>query len=242
MPSVYLKTIVSLWGVKPSKIRVIYNAFEIPELADFTERTDRGSLRQKLEMITTASPVIISVGRLVPWKGFMALIETVAHLHKAHPDLVLYIAGTGPQEQQLKTLVHNMGLEKRVIFLGRLEHGELMKYIKAADMLVLNTAYEGLSHLLLETMALGTPIITTAVGGNTELIQHGREGLLVQYNDRPHLKKAIETLIYHPLYAAELGCRAEKKVQSFTKERMLVELSATLKHVAHSKCCKKAEF
>lgn len=216
VPSKYLKEIVSNWGVNQGRIEVIYNSFE-PVLVTQTKQV----LRQDLNL---KGRVIISAGRLVKWKGFDVLIEVIDKLKDKYSNLVLVIAGDGPQMDELENLVKEKDLEDHVRLTGRLEQPLLAKYIKASDLFVLNTGYEGLSHQLLEVMSLGTPIVTTKVGGNSELIENGRNGILVDYNDLNSLNDSIVNLFENKGLAQKLSEVSEKKVTKFTKEIMLKEL------------------
>ena len=78
---------------------------------------------------------------------------------------------------------------------GQIFHDKVLEHLKAGDIFILNTGYEGFSHFLLEAMAMEIPIITTRVGGNAELIESGKDGVLVEYNDKEELKKKIIELV-----------------------------------------------
>ncbi len=138
--------------------------------------------------------VVISAGRDVPWKGFDLLRDVVAEIE----GLELFIAHTLPQQ-------------------------ELRERIKAADLFVLNTGYEGLSHQLLEVMSIGTPIITTRVGGNPELIVDGAEGVFVAYNDGVALGEAIKNFLHSPEKFQTMAHNAQKKAHNFSIDRMIGE-------------------
>jgi len=89
---------------------------------------------------------------------------------------------------------------------------------------VLNTAHEGLSHQLLEVMDIGTPIVTTNVGGNPELITNGVEGYLVEYNDKDALKEAIVRVLDHPESKERIVQSARARSKQFAKEVVVKEL------------------
>ncbi len=144
--------------------------------------------------------VIMSAGRNVPWKGFDLLREVVSEI----PETEVFIAHTLPKE-------------------------ELFERILAADLFVLNTGYEGFSHSLLEVMSLGTPIITTPVGGNPELITNGQEGVLVPYNNKEALKMAIEEYFNNPTKFDAMAKKAEIKARTFTVEKMIRELAGVIR-------------
>jgi glycosyltransferase involved in cell wall biosynthesis len=131
--------------------------------------------------------------------------------------------GSGPEEAVLRELIAERKLESHVKLLGDLPHEELMARIAAADCFILNTGYEGFSHQLLEVMALGTPIITTPVGGNPELIENGKSGLLVGHNDRAALHSAILALYAEPDRAWAFAAHAQTFAGRFTEKRMIDE-------------------
>lgn len=214
VPSEYLKKIVILWGVSEKHIHVIYNGFTAPEISENKE-----SLRKKLGM---HGYTVLSVGRLVPWKGFSLLIDTMPRLLARIPDARLLIAGEGPEREALEEKVRTLGLGEHVVLLGKLSQKNLFEYIKASDVFVLNTAYEGFSHQILEVAALGIPIITTPVGGNIEIIKDHVHGLLVPFNDSIRLEEAC-TLIYEDKVLADsFAHSAQEKVKEWSDERMLV--------------------
>ncbi len=116
-----------------------------------------------------------------------------------------------------------------VTLLPRLPQSVLLTYIKAADLFVLNTLYEGFSHQLLEVMAMRTPIVTTRVGGNPELIEDRRSGLLVPPSDDKKLVESIgEALLDQPL-RQKLIDGAARRVLDFSRAAMVDTLLIELK-------------
>ncbi|MCR4306709.1 MAG: glycosyltransferase family 4 protein, partial [Candidatus Yonathbacteria bacterium] len=172
--------------------------------------------------------VLLSAGRLVPWKGFATLIEIMPGILEEFPDASLFIAGEGPDRAALETLIKKHNLGGHVHMLGALPQETLFRYIKAAEVFVLNTGYEGFSHQLLEVMSTGTPIIATDVGGNPELIETGVEGILVSYNNKAEIESAIREMLRGHIDGRALVRNAQKKVMQFTKERMLAETEHVL--------------
>ena len=144
--------------------------------------------------------LIVSAGRRVPWKGFEA-IERIAQEHK----------------------------NWRVVIASDLTHNETLGWIKAADVFVLNSSYEGLSHVLIEAQALGVPTVATNVGGNPEVITDGENGLLVTNGDTSALAKTIERILSDKELRDKLSVGALESSKRFTVESMLSRVSATLK-------------
>ena len=226
VPSKYLGSIVASWGVSKEQIKVIYSALSPIEV---TESKD-----QLREQFGYTQPILVTIGRLVPWKGMEALIEVVESLKDEFQDITLLIIGDGPDEQKLKAQVLENGLSENVHFLGPLKKNDLGKYLKAADVFVLNTAYEGLSHQLLEAMQLRVPVVTTAVGGNPELITDEREGLLVPYNDVVALKEAVRRQYNDSNSAERMVEAAAVKTADFSKKRLIPKLVEVFNKVASS--------
>lgn len=144
--------------------------------------------------------LIVSAGRRVPWKGFEA-IERVA---RERPNWRVFIASGLPR-------------------------AEMLGWIKAADVFVLNSRYEGFSHTLVEAMALGTPVIATDAGGNTTLVAHGETGLLIPPEDDAALLEALTAVAKNPVAARERARAAQKRMDDFSVPRMLDTTAALLK-------------
>jgi len=222
VPSKYLGKIVQQWGISKKNIVVVYNGME-PEQVGL-KQVIRGLLRFK-------GKLVISVSRLVPWKGFETLIRVHSHLVKKFEDLTLLIVGTGPQAEHLERVAEKLGVSDSVIFAGNVERAAVLRYMRAADVFVLNTRYEGFSHLLLEASAVGVPIVTTKIGGNPELIEDNVNGYLVKPDDEKVLEHRIEKLLQSPEARARLAGNAKKRVGNFTVERMVQETSVVLKSI-----------
>jgi glycosyltransferase involved in cell wall biosynthesis len=214
VPSRYLKKIVARWGVPEEKIRVIYNSFE----------GISGAADKDHSKILLSGRTVVSAGRLVPWKGFLSLVETMVELVKKFPDLKLYIIGEGPKREMIERRIKQLELERNVHLVGKVPQKILFEYIREASIFVLNTGYEGFSHQLLEVMALGTPLVTTNVGGNPEIVRDGENGLIVPYDDKHALAQAIERMLRDEDFAARCASSGRNTAAQFTKERMIGEL------------------
>ena len=208
VPSEYLKKIVGTWGAENNKIIVVYNAF-------------KNELISAAEGVSAAEKsYIVSAGRLVPWKGFDVLIDAIGELPE---EIKLKIIGSGPERKKLELKIKNSGLENKIDLIGQLPHRELLQCFAGAEIFVLNTAYEGLSHVILEAMACGIPVITTDIGGNPEVIKSGYNGILVEYNNKEQFKKTISEL-HNNLDLRKLFIEnSYKELEKFSKEKMLKE-------------------
>ncbi|MBY0293787.1 glycosyltransferase family 4 protein [Patescibacteria group bacterium] len=221
-PSEYLASIINRWGVPKSRIKVIYSQ---PELGDTI--LSRSEARKQLN-IHEDEELVLSAGRIVPWKGFEGLVDAVTKVREVRVPR-LYIAGDGPGKATLEAHVQKAGANGYVSLLGQLSNQQLSVWIAAADVVVLNTKYEGLSHFLLEAFAARTPVITTPVGGNTELITDGDTGLLVPQNDISALSNAITHVLTDRKFAAALAERAAESLSRFNKDKALEKLDSLFK-------------
>lgn len=222
VPSDYLRAVVETWGVTPKRLRVIYSAL-FPLKVEEKKEVLRTQLSFKQFTIT-------SIGRLVPWKGFLALINVVYALKRAGKPVTLVIAGDGPSEEVIKRKIKDLGLTEEVRLVGRLTKDTLGAIIKASDCFVLNTGYEGLSHQLLEVMDLGVPVVTTNVGGNPELITDGVSGLLVPFDDEAELQSAIGRLMDNESLRQRLVQSARVRTRDFSEEKVVVDLAELIRH------------
>lgn len=213
VPSAYLKGILEAWGVPEARLRVIYNAIELgePVPAD----------------MTLASGTMVSVGRLVPWKGFEGLIDALAQVQERVPEARLVIVGDGPERARLAAHAEKAA-PGRVTFLGAKSHEETLAVMRQATVLALNSTYEGLSHLLIEALMLGLPVVATRAGGNPELVKDGDNGLLVPPGDTEALAAALVRIMGDPVYAASLAERTAPAKTTFTPERMAAATAALL--------------
>lgn len=209
----HLASIAARWGIDREKIAVVPNSVLPPSLPS------RVYMRRELEW--EKDPVIISAGRFVPWKGFLALMDAAASLAREFPDISLKIAGSGPQESDLKA--HASKLPVSVVFLGDVPKAQLMHMIRAADVFALNTRYEGFSHQILEAMSVETPVVTTDIPGNADLAEDGKTALTVRFDDTNALASAIRRILTDKLLAGRLAHAAQVRAHEFTPERTFTE-------------------
>jgi glycosyltransferase involved in cell wall biosynthesis len=222
VPSEYLKGIVVGWGLPAERVTVIRNALTVPLSSAAERAADREVVRAALG---ASGPLVVTCARLYPWKNMDTLIRIVPLLPAgAH----LVIVGGGPDHGHLQSLAGQLGLKDRVHITGNVPHAEVQRYLRAADVFVLNTRYEGLSHVLLEAMAAGTPVVASRVGGNAEVVEQGRTGLLVPLNDRDALVRAIVRLLQRPDEGAALAAAAQQRVQEFSWPRLVDATERTL--------------
>ena len=223
-PSQYAKNMVVGWGVLPEKIKVIYNAIEKSSQPDTTKEEAK-------EKIGISGDIILSIGRLVPWKGFSDLVAVMPNLLQENPNFQLAIVGEGEEISNLKSQISNLGLEDRVILTGKVSHQEIPFYFRAVEVFVLNSEYEGLSHVLLEAMQFGVPVVASDCGGNPELIQNNFNGILTEYNNREQIKEAILKIWKNEDLKNKFIQNSREKLKEFTWENLTEKTLNILKTV-----------
>lgn len=211
VPSNYLKNIVMKWGVHEDHIHVVPNA---AEGALFVPRQE--ARRKK---------VFVSVGRLVPWKGFSMLIR----LMKEFPEYTLRIVGGGPLWGSLEKEIKDMELEDRIKLFGPIDKKYFEDVLGEATLFLLNTAYEGFSHQLLEIMAHGIPVITTDAGGNKEIVKDNENCMVAKYNDVSSWKNAIEKVLEDSTLYKTLEENGTRTARRYTVEDMITGTLKVLK-------------
>lgn len=177
-------------GVPPERVRVVGNGVD---LARF-QPIDRAAARAALGL-PVPGPVLVSVGGLCERKGFHRLIDCLPALHAQGLDVRLLVVGgpspEGDLTEQLKAQVQRLGLGQHVVFTGPMAPQDLPRVLSAADVFALATRNEGWANVFLEAMACGLPVVTTAVGGNTEVVCRPELGRVVPFDDQCALTDAL---------------------------------------------------
>lgn len=168
---------------------------------------------------------ILSVGYLIERKGFMYLISSIKEVLKEHKNIRLRIVGSGPQEQQIKNHISKLNLENHVEIIGNISDEDLLNMYNSSDLFILPSIIdsqgntEGLGVVLIEAMACGVPVIGSNIGGITDIIQDGENGLLTSQKDVIGISKSIIKLIEDPDLREKISYNGYKRVQeNFTWE------------------------
>lgn len=179
-------------GIDRSKITVIPNGVDSGKFFPFP----KVEARRKLGL--PDKRIILSVGGLIPRKGFDILIDALDILVRERGDSNLYlvIAGEGPSHKDLRQLVASRALAGYVHFAGAVPHEELCLWYSAADLFCLASSREGWPNVILESLACGTPVVATAVWGIPDIIRSEDLGLLTERNERD-LAQTIKKALAH---------------------------------------------
>ena len=211
-------------GTAPQhKLVTIVNGVNPQAFIAATENGLGEAMRRKLG-ISADHLLIGSTGRLAPGKGNETLIQAMASLRKLIKGvpLTLLFAGDGVEQKKLENLVHTLGLEKQVRFLGF--QRDIPAFLAGIDVFVTPTLSEGLSISLLEAMVTARPIVATSILPNMELIEHKVTGLLAPVQSPEGIAQAIATFVQKPELAQHCSRAARKRVlECYTLDRMFEE-------------------
>ena len=218
-PSAYLREAVISWGVPAERVMVLPNP--IPSVA---APADRDAVRRRLGV--DSQVLLAFAGRFGPQKALDVVLDAVA----ATENVTLALAGEGDGAAELRRRAQPLGA--RVRFLGPLSRDEVLELFAAADASVLSSAWENLPHAVLESLAVGTPVLATAVGGVPEIVEDGVNGLLVPAGDRHAFAAAVARFAAEPSLRERLRAAAAASVERFSPEQVYTELEAILQSVA----------
>lgn len=156
-------------------------------------------------------PVVTLVGRLSPQKGVDVLVDAAPRLLAAVPDALFLVAGGGIAKEALEARARGAGLDGRFRFLGY--RSDVASLLAASDVVAIASRSEGLPLVLLEAMAVGRPVVATAVGGVPDLVRDGEHGWLVDPDRPAALARALETALLDEAAARARGEAASRQVR-----------------------------
>ncbi|HEV3204485.1 MAG TPA: glycosyltransferase [Gemmataceae bacterium] len=195
-------------GARPGRVRTVLNG--IDHRAFRRDKCREASVKAKFG-IRPEEFVVGTMARLEPVKRFDLLLKVFARLVKSHPSLRLLIAGEGSFRPALETLAGQLGLDPARCFLGHCP--DVVELHHAFDLFVQASDYEGTPNVVLEAMAMETPIVATDAGGTGEVMQDGIHGLLVPSGNGDLLAQAIERALGSRAQRMQRVAAARKRVE-----------------------------
>lgn len=225
------KILQKLYPEHKNKISVIRNGLDTTwwqsQLLRFTDE-DRRRIKRELFQANENTLIIISIAELHERKGLKYLIETIPEIVKKFPNIKLVIVGEGPERKNLESLIKNLNtstkidLKNHIILTGR--QREIPKLLKSSDIFTLPSRREAFGLVLLEAMITELPVVASKIGGIPEIIENGKNGLLVEPENSEKLAKALMDLIADPDKRIKLSQAGLKTVrEKFTAKKMAKE-------------------
>lgn len=180
----------------------------------------------------TSPPLrVVGMGRLVAQKGFDLLVGAFARCALDHPDWVLDLYGDGPERNDLEALAAGLGVGQRVTLHGRTDDPEGV--LARAALFVLSSRYEGFPNVLVEAMALGTPVVTTdCPSGPSLIVRHGVDGLVVPPEDRDALAGALDLVMGDHDLRMALAARAPDVKERYPRPAIVRQWHELLRKAA----------
>lgn len=179
-------------GMNGQKIRVHYTGLDHERFTITPRQEARLALSQNSLALTIPeiSNLLVTPGALIPIKGQELALRALHHC----PEYHLAFAGSGPDQERLENLAHNLGLGTRVHFCGQVSHADLPTLLSAADAMILPSEREGLANVWIETLACGTPLLIPDIGGAREVLRNPSAGILTERTPES-IATALHTLI-----------------------------------------------
>jgi glycosyltransferase involved in cell wall biosynthesis len=194
-------------GFDPKRLRRMNNGIDAKAFAPLASRPDAQSA-----LGLAGKVVVLSMGRLAAQKSLPMLFQAFAAALAECPSLHLLVLGDGPERPALDTLVKSLNISEHVTFVGN--QADVKPYLNAADLFVLPSASEGISNALLEAMSAGLACLATPVGGNAEVLDDGRCGMLLPVGDVRTWSDTLVQLGQSSWARERLGKAAQERVRS----------------------------
>jgi len=214
-------------GIEDKRITVIQNGIDLKKFPFKTFQL-------------TAAPIIGYVGRFHFKKGVKYLIKAAPFVLHKHPQANFVLVGDGPEKESLKKLSKKLGIQDKVIFLGKQKN--VAQFYHQFTVFVMPSLYDACPLALMEAMASGCPVIGTSTGGVKEIITPGVDGLLVKTKDYKGLAEKILYLISNPETAKQLAKNAHKKTDNYFSLKLTIEKLLNLYQTLLADCTKTGNF
>lgn len=199
-------------GKDPAQIFVVPNHVDITTFKSIRKQKVRRELG-----IGEKEKMVLFIGRFEKQKNIKNILKVGAEI----PEIKIYLAGNGSQRDEMEGLARSLNIEDRTYFLGKVPQETLVKYINACDVFFFPTLYEGHPRALVEVMACRTPIVSSKVEGNQDVIEDGVNGLLVNPYDIYEMKEKLNKLLEDRKLANKLALRAESDSRKYEKDNIM---------------------
>jgi glycosyltransferase involved in cell wall biosynthesis len=218
---------------QPGEVITIYNGAKVLPTLDNSNDEDLDILRRQIREelgIPVACRIALTVGRLNHQKGHADIVPAISPITKEFPDVRFLWVGEGEEKENLVKKIKEYRIEDKVMFLGH--RSDVPRLLKAADIFVFPTHFEGLPFSAIEAMANGLPIIASDSSSIPEIIENKIHGLLFSTGDSCELLEKIRWALRYPEKMQEMAKNAKLRVQDFSEQKMVDETLRMLENLA----------
>lgn len=191
------------------------------------DEAERSRLRQELQ-IEQSTPLAVFVGRLEAQKELPWLIGAFAHVVKKIPEAKLALVGEGTLRPELEKLVASLHMERNIIFTGRLNTGDVRKWLQAGDAFTLISAIEGLPCALIEAMSTGLAPVVSNIPAHTQLVDDGVNGLVTELGNQESIARGLVALLSDPAGRRRMGAASRRRIEEQFSTAKVVDCYETL--------------
>ena len=198
---------------------------------------DQQAVREKLGL--NGEKVLLYVGRLEPLKGLELLLHTAAQLETCEQLRVLVVGGGSERDEEIdrmRSLARDLNVDEVFDFVGRVDQQDLPIYYNAADVCVVPSHYESFGLAALESMACGTPVVATRVGGLSTIIQHGRTGYLKSWRCPEAFASSLEMIISSKKLQHSMGLAARRRAEGLSWDNVAARIVAVYAALVPESC------
>ena len=221
-----------LYGADVSRIQLVPCGVDLSTFRPL----DREESRKRLGL--NGDKVLLYVGRIESLKGVELLVRTAAQLDTCEPVRVLVVGDDNGQDRELdrlRRLTETLQVDESFQFVGRVEQEELPVYYSAADVCVVPSFYESFGLAALESMACGTPVVASRVGGLSTVVQHGSTGYLKSWRCPEAFANSLEMLMSSKSLQHSMGIAARRRAEGMSWEKVAGQISDVYRAVGAEK-------
>jgi glycosyltransferase involved in cell wall biosynthesis len=211
---------VDRYNVRPDRVRVIHNGIRLDRFTSLPPEA-RAQLRQSLGL-GNETPVLLLAGRMHPIKGHRAMLRMMPAIVRRCPDIVLLLAGDGPERGACEAMAGQLGIDRHLRFLG--QRRDVPELLQACDVVVVPSESEGFCLVAVEAFATSRPVVAFDSGGVREVVEDGVTGWVVPAGGENAFVDAVVSLLLDARRRAEFGSRARLAAGQFGIEQHVQRL------------------
>jgi glycosyltransferase involved in cell wall biosynthesis len=220
VPSVAMRDTLERYGVR-TPVEIVPTGIPLPEFS-----VGDGAAFRAEHGIAPSRPLLVYVGRVAFEKNIEFLLRMLVVVHRSVPETLLVVCGEGPAEARLARLARELGIAAAVRFVGYLDRAtRLLDCYRAADAFVFASRTETQGLVLLEAMALGVPVVSTAVMGTRDIVEPGR-GAMVAADDEADFAACVTRVLRDPLLRARLGAEGREHARGWSASALARRMEA----------------